>query len=390
MPELNFPANPQSGDTYDFGNVRYRYDGIKWTSIATNDKNIAQVVDDALAATDLKYGGLANDNLIINSSGNIVQYGPATISGSWICDMWVMGGCGGLADSTFTSTRVYDITQYVRGSHTYLALTYAAACTLNNTHAPTMFLKVPRHMSTPLFGKTFTVSFWVTSTKAGTYSVTLRSRNNLLCYVHPYTIPFANTWTKVTFTVKDGLPTANASDPLYWGDSNNLSYSILFLTGFVGSDYITSSPDSWSTGSIKLGVAAQSNNQAMLAVGDIMKITSVKVELGETATPHIPRNPMIEREMCKQYYEEVMLADHGMTSTALSGTSPWYKGFNYSLKAVTPTITTKSGASITNVTAIAYSNITSVCAQMAYTWVSGPNIYAYSLVAVVDARGALS
>lgn len=389
MAELNFPANPQSGDTYDFGNVRYRYDGIKWTSIATNDKNIVQEVGDALAITDEKYGGLVNENLTINSTGTIIQVGPAINNGGWVCDMWVMGGCGGLADSVFTGQRVYDTTQYARGSHQYLALAFNRAGTLNNTHAPNMTLKVPRSMATPLFGKTFTVSFWVAATKSGTYSVTVRSRNSLVCYVHPYTL-VANTWTKITFTVKDGLPTANATDHAYWGDSNALAYSLTFCAGFVGSDYITSTPDAWSVGSNKLGVAAQSNNNSMLAVGDMMKITSVKVELGETATPHIPRNPMVELAMCKHYYEEVRFADTGMTSTALSSTSPWYKRFEYSIKAVVPTITTKGTPALSNITAISYVGIDQYGARLAYTWTAGPNIYAYDITAIVDARSILS
>ena len=381
MAELNFPANPQSGDTYDFGNVRYRYDGIKWTSIATNDKNIAQVVSDAVS-------GLVNENLTINSSGSIVQFGPAINNGHWICDMWMMGGIGGIADSVFTAQRLNDISQYARGSHQYLAMAFTNAVTLNNTHAPNMSLKVPRHLSTPLFGKTFTVSFWAAATKSGTYSATIRSRNSALCYVHPYTL-VANTWTKITFTVKDGLPTANATDPLYWGDSNALSYSLTFCSGYVGSDYITSTPDAWSVGSNKLGVAAQSNNSSMLAVGDSMKITSVKVELGETATPHIPRNPMVELAMCKQYYEEVRFADTGMTSTALSSTSPWYKRFEYTMKAAVPTITTKGTPVLSNITAISYVGIDQYGARLAYTWTSGPNIYSYDVAAIVDARSIL-
>lgn len=388
MAELNFPANPQSGDTYDFGNVRYRYDGIKWTSIATNDKNIAQVVSDALAITDAKYGGLVNENLTINSTGSIIQFGPAINNGGWICDMWLMGGCGYLANSVFTGQRVYDIAQYVRGSHQYLALTFANAGTLNNTHAPNMSLKIPRHMSTPLFGKTFTVSFWAAATKSGTYSVALRSKNKLVCYVHPYTL-VANTWTKITFTVKDGLPTANATDPAYWGDSNALSYELTFCAGYVGSDYIVSTPDAWSSGSNKLGVAAQSNNRSMLAVGDVLKITSVKVELGETATPHIPRNPMVDLAMCKHYYEEVRLGDAGMTSTALNATSPWFNCFGYVLKAAVPTITTKGTPTLSNITAISYSNIDQYGARLVYSWTAGPNIYSYDVTAIVDARSIL-
>lgn len=334
----------------------------------------------------------SDDNLLVNPSGTVFQYGPATVNGGWICDMWVMGGCGGLADSVFTANRVFDLTQYVRGAHSYLSLTYSNAATLNNTHAPNLNLKVPRFFSTPLFGNTFTVSFWVTSTKAGTYSVTIRSRNNRICYVHPYTIASANTWTKVSFTVQGGLPSTSASDILYWGDGNLLSYSLTFCTGFVGSDYITATPDTWvdAGASTVLGVAAQSNNQTMLAAGDMMKVTAVKVEPGKRATPFRMRNPMIDIAMCQQYYEEILLTEYGMTSTGLSGTSPWYKGFTYRLKAAIPTITTKGNPTLTNVTAIAYSNINSGWAQVAYTWTAGPNIYAYSLVAIVDARGALS
>lgn len=45
MPTLNFPSNPIVGQTYDFGAFRYRYDGEKWTTIATNDQTINQAMD---------------------------------------------------------------------------------------------------------------------------------------------------------------------------------------------------------------------------------------------------------------------------------------------------------------------------------------------------------
>ena len=358
------------------------------------DANLGDLGNREYALDNLGIGTAAaassDDNLLINPSGSIAQFGPtATTNGGWICDMWSMGGCGGLANSVFTASRAFDLTQYVRGAHSHLTLTYAKAATLNNTHAPNLSLVVPRFYSTPLFGNTFTVSFWVTATKAGTYSVTLRSRNNRICYVHPYTIDSANTWAEVRFTVQGGLPSTSATDTLYWGDGNTASYRLIFCTGFVGSDYITTTPDTWVDAgtSTVLGVAAQSNNQSMLAAGDMLRVTAVKVELGKRDTPFRLRNTMTELVMCQQYYEEVMLTEYGMTSTSLS--PPWYKGFTYRLKAGAPTITTKGGASLTNVTAIAYSSITSSWAQVAYTWTPGPNLYAYTLVAVVDARGQL-
>ena len=84
MAELNFPANPQSGDTYDYDYKRYRYDGIKWTTIKfVGDTAIslmgnhkAGAKEHSVAAIDWQ-GPVGFRNLLINGDFRVNQRNPS-------------------------------------------------------------------------------------------------------------------------------------------------------------------------------------------------------------------------------------------------------------------------------------------------------------------------
>lgn len=52
MPTINFPANPQVGDTYDFDSKRYKFDGIKWTTIKFSGPTAVSLMDEHKIGAD--------------------------------------------------------------------------------------------------------------------------------------------------------------------------------------------------------------------------------------------------------------------------------------------------------------------------------------------------
>lgn len=89
MAELNFPANPQAGDTYDYDSKRYRYDGIKWTTIkfigdtavSIMDNHKAGTKEHSVSAIDWKVQ-ISHRNLLINGSLMVWQRGASGSSTS--------------------------------------------------------------------------------------------------------------------------------------------------------------------------------------------------------------------------------------------------------------------------------------------------------------------
>lgn len=103
MPTINFPANPQVGDTYDFDSKRYKFDGIKWTTIKFSGPNAVSLMDDHKIGADqhpisgiqglkaaldkkqdiAKIVGLIDDGAIIeegsNANGRYVKFKNGTM-----------------------------------------------------------------------------------------------------------------------------------------------------------------------------------------------------------------------------------------------------------------------------------------------------------------------
>lgn len=145
--------------------------------------------------------------------------------------------------------------------------------------------------------KTFTVSFWVKSSLATTYSIALRSGGFDRTYVATYTVNAADTWEYKTITVPgctDGT----------WYTSNSYGIDLHFCFG-CGSTYGTTSLNTWLTGS-KIGYT----HSGMLATtGATAQITGVQLEKGSSASNFEYRPYGTELALCQRYY--VDLANNG-------------------------------------------------------------------------------
>lgn len=105
MAELNFPANPQVGDIIDFDSKRYRYDGIKWTTIKFVGDTAISLMNNHKAGTKEHsvasinwQGSIGFRNLLINGDFRVNQYNkmPFATSGSniYAIDRWLIKSTG--------------------------------------------------------------------------------------------------------------------------------------------------------------------------------------------------------------------------------------------------------------------------------------------------------
>lgn len=142
---------------------------------------------------------------------------------------------------------------------------------------------------TDLIGKPFTLSFWVRSSRTGTYCVAFGNAGEDRTYIATYSITDANTWQKKTITISGGLITDGTWD---WGNGEGVSVTFTLASG----SSLQTTPGEWRTGSY-LSTSTQQN--AINEVGNIFAITGVQLEPGTVATPFERR--INELELCQRY-----------------------------------------------------------------------------------------
>jgi hypothetical protein len=142
---------------------------------------------------------------------------------------------------------------------------------------------------------TVTLSFWVRSSKTGTFSGALQNDPALgnRSYVFTYSISSANTWEQKTVTIA-GDTTGT------WYKNNSTGINLMFDLG-NGSDLRTATTGSWVSGDYR---GANSSVNIFDTSGATFYITGVQLEVGSTATPFERRLYNQELANCQRYFEK--------------------------------------------------------------------------------------
>lgn len=182
-----------------------------------------------------------------------------------------------------------------------------------------------------LIGRTFTLSFWVRSSKVGIHCIGLRNSGSDRSYVAQYTINSANTWEQKSITVSGGLITAGT-----WNWTSGVGLLVQWALA-AGTTFQTTA-GAWQTGNF-LATANQVN--CLDVVGNIFAITGVQLELGSVATPFEHRHIGMELSLCQRYY---WVGGFGWVGQCVSATNGTVSGtFPVPLRAK-PTFGSISGA----------------------------------------------
>ena len=263
------------------------------------------------------------DNFIINGGMTISQRGSSFTnpsSNAYCLDRYAIQWSG--ISPQFT---VSQDTSTPDGEGFYKSLKIATS----NTQTPSggqgafMYQKVEgNNISNIMFGtsnaKRLVLSFYVKSSKTGTYSVGFHNNGFDRNLVSEYTISSANTWEKKTIRfVGDTSGT--------WTTDTSIGMGVYFHLSNGDGSNTTSTLDSWQSGNNYLG----SQNQVNLwdSSSATWFITGVQLEIGQNPTEfeHEPFDVTFER--CRRYYYEQDTTNHYLRTSGTAATGDHYTDY---------------------------------------------------------------
>lgn len=157
--------------------------------------------------------------------------------------------------------------------------------------------KIEGYNITDLFNS-FTISFWVMSSKTGVHSISIRNFDHSLSYVTPYYINLANTWEKKSITISNGLP-YNPFAVGQWNTDNDTGLELGWGLA-VGTLYQSSTINEWTYQDV-IGTTSQVN--CLDTIGNVFAITGIQLEKGIKASDFENRPIAVELALCQRYYE---------------------------------------------------------------------------------------
>ena len=140
--------------------------------------------------------------------------------------------------------------------------------------------------------KPITVSFWVKSSIAGTYSTGLRTTVGEFSFTTEFTL-LANTWTYVTYTAPP-LTTALSS----LNEDTNVGLHVDIVGLGAQTSKIASTLDAWEAGN---KVFSSNQTAWMSNAGATLNVTGVQLEVGKQNTPFEHRSFGDELARCQRY-----------------------------------------------------------------------------------------
>ena len=251
-------------------------------------------------------GQLSNRNLIINGGMNINQYGSSssTSVARQIFDRWYPSWNNGTitqSKETLTSGGAYDA-----GHRSCLRLTNTSAAGSGAGTYVEVYYKFEAQdiakcgWNYKSASSYITLSFWLRSSVAQTYSCTLQTRDGTK-YFHPFTavISSTNTWTKITKTF--------AGNSNLQIDDDNDNGLMLWVDAMQGSNFHNSSwnTDGWFAASGNYMFAGTTDTTWGTTAGATWDITGFQLEVGSAATPFEHRSYSDELRRCQRYFTPI-------------------------------------------------------------------------------------
>ena len=305
----------EAADFYCYVNgadrLRIRADGR--TSIGSS---LAVAGVTTAAAFIPSMGQLSHRNLIINGAMAVNQYGTSsTSSGMKHIDRWAMYAEG--ANTTLTQSKV-DV---AAGTAPYQLGFRSAFKILNagqsNSNVGGDTIRIEQHIEDQMIARSgwdykssssyLTLSFWVKSSVAQDFVITLMNRSDLgtsdiKTYSQNFTISSADTWTKITTKIP-------GSSSLTLDNDNTRGLTLAFYM-FMGNDDTDGShtDGAWQAYN-GADLAKQQTITWWTTSNSTVEYTGVQLEVGEYATPFEHCGYDNELSRCMRYYYKLHNAD---------------------------------------------------------------------------------
>ena len=252
-----------------------------------------------------------NRNIIINGAMQVSQRigttATAITGGSYGLDRWGMYYDG----NSYTTQQVTDAPA---GFYNSMKLTVTGTTTPNYS----FFGQRIEGLNVNHIGlgtancQSFTVSFYVKSSVAGVYSISMTNGNGDLAYPVQYTINSVNTWERKSMTIS---PITSGT----WVTNNTNGLYLRMNLGSPGSR--TAAADGWRSGNFDGANGSTGAVTWATTSGATYFMTGCQIEVGSVATDFEHRSFGEELSLCQRYYEVGSFAQRMSGSIVRTGQS---------------------------------------------------------------------
>ena len=252
-------------------------------------------------------GTVAGTNLIINGDMAVWQRGTAatTVSGAGVYDTVDRFKLFESTDGAFTSERSTTVPSGEGFGYSLKLAVTTADTSLGTTQyacfAPVIEAQNLQHLDYGTSNaKDVTLSFWVRSSKTGTYSIALEKTDSTLYrYIKEYSINTADTWEKKTITIKPDSQIKASAGAI--ANDNGAGFFVFFNLAW-GSNWNGGTDGAWSSDANDYATSNQVN--WMDSTSNDFYITGVKLEVGSTATPFLHESYAENLAKCQRYFQK--------------------------------------------------------------------------------------
>jgi hypothetical protein len=256
-----------------------------------------------LAALIGSQTALSNRNLIINGAMQIWQRGTSTdtiSNGGYLCDRWRINHSG--TDGNVDVDRSTDVPAGKGFGFSQKISMDASESSLDAGDQIRVIQRIEGQNLQSLkkgtsSAESVTISFYVKSSVAATYTVNIRDEDNDRDNSKTYTIDSANTWEFKSITFTGDTTGALDNDN---GRSFDLNFWIDAGTSFTSGTFYNGT---WGAGDNTKKVSATTG--WLESTSPEWYITGVQMEVGEQATPFEHRPFADELARCKRYFQKV-------------------------------------------------------------------------------------
>lgn len=210
--------------------------------------------------------------------------------------------------------------------------------------------------------KTITISFWARSSLTGTFSAVIRNITTTHCYNFTYSLPTANTWTKIEVTV----PGCTIGT---WATDSSGGLFLMFNMG-TGTTNSTSNVNVWEAG-FKTGVTGAV--KVVSTLNATFYITGLQLEEGSVATEFEKLPYHEEFTRCQRYYQIVYANTRAHAGAGVVLTLPVHY---YTNMRTSPTVTLVAGSRSSNLAAVSVVAGANWAAHRVQTNATGGDTYA--------------